>query len=65
MQLSSQSTPSCEHGPVTRERLTTLVHSFYADVRADARELQFTARGIARNLFQGHFGTQPTFAHRS
>lgn len=65
MQLSSASPPICEHGPVTRERLTTLVHSFYADVRADARALQFTAHGIARNLFQRYFGTRPTFAHRS
>lgn len=142
MQLSTPVTPArpgCERGPVTRERLATLVHSFYADVRADsllgpvfehalaerwephldrmvefwstvalgsksfsgnvfgkhmalesvtpahfsawvrlwgehterlfepddARELQFTAHGIARNLFQGYFGTLPTFAHRS
>ncbi|AVO42932.1 group III truncated hemoglobin [Simplicispira suum] len=129
---------SGERGPVTRERLSELVHTFYADVRADtllgpvfeqalaerwephlermvefwstvalgtksfsgnvfgkhmalsgvtpshftawvrlwgehterlfdpdvARELQFTAHGIARNLFLGYFGERPTFAHR-
>ncbi|NMM79917.1 globin [Acidovorax sp. SRB_14] len=27
-----------------------------------ARELQATAHGIARNLFQGYFGTRPVFA---
>ena len=27
-----------------------------------AQELQLAAHGIARNLFQGYFGTQPTFA---
>ena len=138
MQLSSTPSPITERGPVTRERLSALVHAFYADVRADAllgpvfeqaladrwephldrmvefwstvalgsksfsgnvfgkhmalegvtpahfsawvglwgthterlfapddaRELQFTAHGIARNLFQGYFGTLPTFAHR-
>lgn len=137
MQLSP-ATADIERGPVTRERLTALVHSFYADVRADellgpvfeqalaerwephlermvefwstvalgsksfsgnvfgkhmalsgvspahftawvrlwgehterlfeaddARELQITAHGIARNLFLGYFGTRPTFAHR-
>ena len=138
MQLSHTPSSTTERGPVTRERLSDLVHSFYADVRADpllgpvfekalaerwephlermvefwstvalgtksfrgnvfgkhmaladvtpahftawvklwghhterlfeadaARELQFTAHGIARNLFQGYFGTLPTFAHR-
>lgn len=137
MQLNT--TPVNERGPITRERLSSLVHSFYADVRADdllgpvfelaladrwephldrmvefwstvalgsksfsgnvfgkhmaladvtpahftawvrlwakhterlfepedARELQFTAHGIARNLFQGYFGTRPTFEHRA
>lgn len=29
-----------------------------------ARELQITAHGIARNLFQGYFGTRPEFSHR-
>lgn len=29
-----------------------------------ARELQIVAHGIARNLFQGYFGTRPVFAHR-
>ena len=29
-----------------------------------ARELQITAHGIARNLFQGYFGTRPEFLHR-
>lgn len=127
-----------ERGPLTRERLSTLVHSFYADVRADAvlgpvfeqalagrweahlermvefwstvalgsrsfrgnvfgkhmalsgvtpahfshwvalwkhhterlfepdvaRDLQFSAHGIARNLFHGYFGEMPQFAHR-
>ncbi len=27
--------PGTERGPLSRERLSTLVHSFYADVRAD------------------------------
>lgn len=138
MQLSTEAAPATRRGPVTRERLSTLVHAFYADVRADvllgpvfeaalaerwephlarmvefwstvalgsksfsgnvfgkhmaladvtpahfaawvrlwgdhtgrlfeaddARELQVVAHGIARNLFQGYFGTRPTFAHR-
>lgn len=29
-----------------------------------ARELQITAHGIARNLFQGYFGTYPVLDHR-
>lgn len=29
-----------------------------------ARELQTVAHGIARNLFQGYFGTRPVFAQR-
>jgi hemoglobin len=138
MQLSPPHAPHLVRGPITQERLATLVHAFYADVRADpllgpvfeqaladrwephlermvafwstvalgsksftgnvfgkhmaladvtpahfaawvrlwgehterlfhakdARELQITAHGIARNLFQGYFGTRPTFAHR-
>ena len=28
-----------------------------------AHELQFAAHGIARNLFQGYFGSKPVFAH--
>ena len=31
---ATQSSPT-ERGPLSRERLSTLVHSFYADVRAD------------------------------
>lgn len=139
MQLSPPHAPHLVRGPITQERLATLVHGFYADVRADpllgpvfeqaladrwephlermvafwstvalgsksftgnvfgkhmaladvtpahfaawvrlwgehterlfhaedARELQITAHGIARNLFQGYFGMRPTFAHRS